>query len=431
MSGWCVHYTVVTLLLLAGLLSESGWAQNTAGSDQETMPQLAQQIKELQKQANELQQHIKMLETGKAQDASPPETAVIDSSPQADGVMGAVQAWHDTHGIQWRGFGEVNYKVLDQRKPELGTYGFVPGSAGNFYTGDFDLFLSARVSDKASFLSEIAFGEGDHQTFGVDLERFLLQYESNDHLKISLGRYQTGIGYYNTEFRSTKWLQTTADRPLVMEFAVDGGLLPTQAVGVSITGHVPSGKLGLSYLVEYGSSDTVRPDINGSGSVDDEDNGNHVLVGLFVRPDWLQGLRVGTSFYHDKIGDSSVPHPTRYGQTIVNGHVVYVAHRIEFLAEGFLIRHTPEHRNLVFNMPAFYVQLSKQFGHIRPFFRYEYANANKEDTIFDDVGLRYGSSFGARYDLNESIAFKLQLNHTDRTDMPDLNGLQTQIAFTF
>ena len=41
--------------------------------------------------------------------------------------------------IQWRGFGEVNYKVLDQRRPELGTFGFVPGSAGNLFTGDFDL----------------------------------------------------------------------------------------------------------------------------------------------------------------------------------------------------------------------------------------------------------------------------------------------------
>ena len=50
--------------------------------------------------------------------------------------------------IQWRGFGEVNYKVLDQRRPELGTFGFVPGSAGNFFTGDFDLFLTARISDR-------------------------------------------------------------------------------------------------------------------------------------------------------------------------------------------------------------------------------------------------------------------------------------------
>ncbi len=337
---------------------------------------------------------------------------------------------HDLRGIEWRGFGEVNYKVLDQRLPELGTNGFVPGSAGNFYTGDFDLFLAARVSDKASVLSEIAFAEDDHQTFNVSLERFLLQYEFNDHLKMSFGRYQTGIGYYNTEFRSARWALTTVDRPLIMEFASDGGLLPTHAVGVSTTGLIPSGKLGLNYLFEYGSSDTVRPDINGSGAVLDENNGNHVLVGLFVRPVWLRGLQIGASFYHDKIDNSDPVVRIRSEQTIVNGHVVYVAHRLEFLAEGFLIRHGSEQNSAVFNTPAFYAQISEQLGHVRPFLRYQYVNASKA-SIFEDVMLRYGPSFGVRYDFNENLAFKAQLEHTVRGNMPDLNGLQMQTAFTF
>src|SRR5437016_14634429 len=62
----------------------------------------------------------------------------------------APPALHESHGIQWRGFGEVNYKVLDQREPELSTFGFVPGSAGNFYTGEFALFLTSRINDKRS-----------------------------------------------------------------------------------------------------------------------------------------------------------------------------------------------------------------------------------------------------------------------------------------
>lgn len=119
--------------------------------------------------------------------------------------------------------------------------------------------------------------QGDGQTFNVDLERFLLNYEFNDHLKMSFGRYQTGVGFYNSQFRSAKWLLTTADRPLIMEFTDAGGLLPTQAVGVSITGLVPSGKLGLNYLFEYGSSDATRPDIDGSGNVDDEHNGQRAF----------------------------------------------------------------------------------------------------------------------------------------------------------
>jgi hypothetical protein len=423
------------------LVSASGVAQNASTNsndhDQETISQLVQQIKQLQQQDRDLQERIKVLET-RPQPASVMPEADPVSPPAAPQSVEPIQPttqvlpadWHDLHGMEWRGFGEFNYKVLDQRQPELGTDGFVPGSAGNFYTGDFDLFVSARLSDKASVLAEIAFGELDHQTFNVDLERFLVHYEFSDHLKMSFGRYQTGISYYNTEFRSAKFMLTTADRPLIAQFADEGGLLPTQAVGVSITGLVPSGKLGLNYLFEYGSSDTIRPEINGSGRIDDENNGNHLNIGFFARPDAFPGLQVGGSFYHDKISGSSLASSVRIGQTIVNAHVVYVAHGVEFLNEGFLIRHSIEQGGAVYNMPAFYSQISRRFAHLRPFFRYQYANANP-NSIFEDVDLRYGPSLGARYDFTDSIAFKAQLDHTVRKGLPDLNGLQLQVVFAF
>jgi hypothetical protein len=355
--------------------------------------------------------------------------------------------WHDVHGIQFRGFGEVDYQVLNQRKPELGTYGFVPGSAGDFFTGDFGLFVTSRLTNRFSLLSEIVFEEGDAQSYRVNLRRMLLKFDYNDHLKMSFGRYQNNIGYYNWAFRSAAWLQTTTDRPLVMQYANDGGLLPTQAVGVSLTGEIPSGSLGLNYIAEYGSSDTIRPDINGDGFLTDENNGNDVNLGLFLRPDTVRGLQIGASYYHDKISNnrlatfSGAPLPplpgapglsARYGQTIVNGYVVYVAHGIEFLNEGFLIRDAPLHFVYpTFNTPAFYTQFSKRMGRLRPFFRFQYVNASPNNLIYDDVGLRYGPSFGARYDLNDYVAFTSQLDHTIRRGEPDLNGLQLQFSFTF
>jgi len=246
---------------------------------------------------------------------------------------------------------------------------------------------------------------------------------------MSFGRYQTGIGYYNTAFHHGSWLQTTADRPLIMEFADNGGVLPTQAVGFSFTGTIPSGGVGLNYIAEYGSSDTVRPELNGN-VVEDENNGNHVNVGLFARPDSIPGLQIGGSIYHDQISDFTRGPSVRLGQTIVNGHIVYVRHGIEFLNEGFLIRHVYGQGSTVFNMPAFYSQISKQFGRVRPFFRYQYINANPS-SLFGDVDLRYGPSFGARYDFNDFIAFKAQLDQTMRKGQADLDGLHFQLAFTF
>jgi hypothetical protein len=364
------------------LVSPSIWAQNASPSDDATITRLVEQIKQLQQQDRDLLERIKILEAKQPQTSpveadttsppAPPQS--VEQTPPPQLPSATPLDWQLVQGIQWRGFGEVDYKVLNQRQPELGTYGFVPGSAGNFYTGDFGLFLTSKLTNKASVLSEIIFQEGDAQGYKVDLRRMLLKYDYNDHLKMSFGRYQTSVGYYNWAFRSAAWLQTTADRPLVMEYATNGGLLPTQANGVSVTGAIPSGKLGLNYVAEYGSSDTIRPDINGDGLLTDENNGNQTNVGLFIRPDELRGLQIGASYYHDRISNyvlntlsgAQVPPPpgnlgssARYGQTIVNAHVIYVAHSIEFLNEGFVIRQALIGGSLHFDTPAFYSQFSK------------------------------------------------------------------------
>jgi hypothetical protein len=410
---------IVVFFLMANLCE----AQNPTDADQQTIRELAQQIKELQEK-------VALLESRQAARDPDPVNGGNQPSAQEQPLTSDLDS-HNFRGIHWRGFGEVNYKVLDQRTPELGTFGFVPGSAGNFFVGDFDLLLTSAITDKASVLSEIVIGEDDAQSFSVDLERVLFKYDYNDHLKASFGRYHTGIGYYNTAFHSGKWLQTTADRPLIMEFANDGGLLPTQAVGVSVTGSIPSGSLGLNYLVEYGSSDTIRPELNEPEAIEeDENNGNNINFGLFARPDWAPGLQIGASFYHDQISDFQRGPTVRLGQTIVNAHVVYASHNIEFLSEGFLLRHDYEQNGPAYNMPAFYTQFSRKFCRIRPYFRYQYINANPR-SIFEDVGLRGGPSFGARYDFNTKIGFKAQMDHTLRKELPDLNGLQLQLVFAF
>src|ERR1700675_295841 len=418
--------TAIVLLLVASL----SHAQDAAPSEREMIQQLVQQVKALQEKVTALESQQRAGDPANAdatpQPVSPPTPQAADNPAQPASFL---QELHEPRGIQWRGFGEVDYKVLNQRTPELGTYGFVPGSHGNFYTGDFDLLLTARINDKASVLSEIAFGEGEAQTFSVDVERVLFNYDYNDHLKMSFGRYHTGIGYYNRAFHSGTWLQTTADRPLVMEFAHDGGVLPTQGVGLSFTGSIPSGRLGLNYIAEYGSSDTRLHNLVGA-ETDDEENGNHINVGLFARPESIPGLQIGGSIYHDRIKDRSHGSDASLGQTIINGHIVCIRHGIEFLNEGFLIRHAYQQSSTVYNMPAFYSQISKQFHRFRPFFRYQYINAN-QGGFLEEFVLRQGPSFGVRFDFNDSIAFKAQLDHTMRKGQPDLNGLHLQLAYTF
>jgi hypothetical protein len=438
--------TAILLVLVASLSQAQDAAPSGRDpferdpSEKEMIQQLVQQVRTLQEKVAALESQQRVSAPANADPRSPdapspdapslpvstPAPPATDSNPQPAALS---QELHEPRGIQWQGFGEVDYKVLDQRIPELGTYGFVPGSTGNFYTGDFDLLLTARISDKASVLSEIVIGERDAQRYGIDLERVLFNYDYNDHLRMSFGRYQTAIGYYNTAFHGASWFQTTADRPLIMEFAENGGILPTQAVGLSFTGSIPSRKLGLNYIAEYGSSDTILPNLDGHGFID-ENNGNLVNIGLFARPESIPGLQIGGSIYHDRISDFAKGPDVRLGQMIVNAHVVYIRHRIEFLSEGFLIRHVYEHSSLVYNTPAFYAQISKAFHRVRPYVRYQYINAD-QGGILDDLDLRYGPSVGVRYDFTDSIAFKTQFDQTVRKGEPDLDGLHMQLVFKF
>jgi hypothetical protein len=420
----CAYRIGAALLLLMGTAA----AQSAGSSDQESIRELVQQVKELQEKvaALESKQNPPATSTSEVK----PETSTFQTDDASQNQTNAFEA-HDINGLHWRGFGEMNYKVLNQKQPELGTFGFVPGSSGNFYTGDFDLFLTSSITERSSVLAEVVIGEGDAQTFDLDLERVLFKYDYNDYFRFSAGRYHTGIGYYNTAFHSGKWLQTAVDRPLVMEFANDGGLLPTQAIGVSLEGAIPSGSLGLNYMFEYGSSDTIRPNLDGLGDFTDENNGNHVNVGVFARPRSVPGLQVGSSFYHDQISNFELGPSVRLNQTILNAHVVYNRHAIEFLNEGFLMRNAYQQGGPTYNMPAFYSQFSKRIGRLRPYARYQYVNTNPNSIYHDDVLLRHGPSFGTRYDLTDSIAFKTQLDHTIRKGKPDLNGLQMQLAFAF
>jgi hypothetical protein len=148
-----IRATATVLFLVSTLC----YAQDASPSDPETIRQLIQQVKELQ-------ERVKALESQKTPAGAPTDSSNIPTPPveppdQTTPVPTVTQELHELHGIQWRGFGEVDYKVLNQRTPELGTYGFVAGSAGNFYTGDFDLLLTSRINDQASVLSEIVFEE--------------------------------------------------------------------------------------------------------------------------------------------------------------------------------------------------------------------------------------------------------------------------------
>ncbi|HEV2698021.1 MAG TPA: hypothetical protein VGU90_08520 [Terriglobales bacterium] len=413
--------TVFALLLLQGV----GLGQGDTSNQEETIRTLAQQVKELQEKVQKLEaeRSPQPAATGPIQTSSPPpepaeaapETAAAQASPPTHDHVMELPGGPQMH---IRGFSDVDYVSTTQK-----------GTTNSFYIGALDLFVTSKISERFSMLSEINFEAGDDNNIGIDLERMMLTYTANEHFRLSFGRYHTAIGYYNTAYHHGTWFQTATGRPYLFFFEDQGGILPVHNVGLSLTGTIPSGAMGLNYIAEIGNGRPARAPQNTTvQNRFDENNGKAFNLGLWSRPEQFSGLQFGASFYHDHLLPELTPRIQEYIPAI---HVVYITPRFEWLNEGVLIRHTFDGGGRSFDTPGFYTQISHQWRRYRPYFRYQYVNASPLEPVIAYAGLQHGPSLGLRYDWSDFAALKVQYDHGFRRDIPDFDQLDLQIAFTF
>jgi hypothetical protein len=335
--------------------------------------------------------------------------------------------------LRIRGFSDITFHGNDHihDSPQCQAYTCFPSS---FTIGQVNLFVTSELSERFKFLSEIVFESDEFNNFGVDLERMQLQYSHNDYLNVSVGRYHTAIGYYNTAYHHSTWFQTTTGRPFLFDFEDKGGPLPIHNVGMSLYGRIPSGAVGLHYVVEVGNGRASRSYVPPLGQTAtavqnyvDENSHKAFNVALFARPDSIPGLQVGFSAYRDVLTPGV---PARIGETILAAHAVFIRTNFEWLNEALVIRHTPQGGRL-YDTPGGYTQISKRFGSYRPYFRYQYLNAADSEPLFPDIRLRAGPSVGIRYDPTDFVALKFQYDYTSLRANPAMNGLALQAGFTF
>jgi hypothetical protein len=348
--------------------------------------------------------------------------------PQAESAMNEQMDLSKTL-LRIRGFGDVSFHGDTQQ-----------GDTTAFSLGQLDLFVTSDVSEHSRFLSEIVFEGGPDNIYGatvgpensfsVDVERYLLQYSFNDYLNLSIGRGHTAIGYYNTAYHHSTWMQTTTARPFLFEFEDRGGILPVHIVGATASGRVPSGSLGLHYVAEIGNGRESRTPLVSEPVQNEVTDQNHKAFNLavFARPDALRGFQTGFSVYRDQLNPASA---AKIGETILAAHAILIRPKFEFLTEAVLDRHAPDGESTVYHTPGFYAQVSRQFKAYRPYFRYEYVNVPPHEPLFPDVALRHGPVTGLRYDANESVALKFEYNYTFLRNQPAVSGLTGQVGFTF
>jgi hypothetical protein len=360
--------------------------------------------------------------------AQPPQVPTESQQAQADTEMAERMDMSRTL-MRIRGFGDVNLHGDN-----------APGDTTSFSLGQLDLFVTSDMSDKFRFLSEIVFEAGPdniysytvgpENSFTVDIERYLLQYSYNDYLSIAAGRGHTSIGYYNTAYHHSTWLQTTTGRPYLFAFEDEGGILPIHNVGASMFGRLLPGPLGLHYVAEVGNGRESRTPLTAEPVQNEisDSNGKAFNLAVFAKPDAVPGLQTGISVYHSDLVPQNEP---KVGEIILAAHAVLIRPKYEWLNEVLVDRHSVAGTPYVFHTPGFYSQVSEQFGAYRPYFRYQYVNAPDHEPIFPDVGLRAGPSVGIRYDASDFVALKLQYDHTTLRRQPGIDAITAQVGFTF
>jgi hypothetical protein len=389
-----------------------------------------------------------------AQNAAPPPPPEVPAQQPAEHLAPAPDTATGGHNmtilggpvLNIRGFFDFNFGVGSIANPLVypiidngcGTCGNPPTPPhSGFQAGEFDLFMTSKLSDHLSFLAEIVLGPDDTNVFGPDIERYQLTYRANPYFSASAGRFHTSIGYYNTAYHHGTWFSTAEGRPIMYLFEDSGGILPVHMVGLSFTGEVPhtDETIGLHWVAEIGNGLSSNP--YASESVQNfysDRNYKATNLAAYIRPQLVPGLQIGGSWYHDGINPTQAQNPlpvAEVRQNAESGYVVYFSAAWEFMTEGVLLSNHVMGMQSSFRSPMAYTQVARAFGIYKPYFRYQYVRDNPQDPINLLKGTYYGPSIGMRIDFATYAAFKLQFNHLYQSSQLAGNGLNVQLGFTF
>jgi hypothetical protein len=441
-----VSLSALRVCALAAALASPGFGQTPSPAvDSATIQTLLDRLAAAEARINDLEQHqtgvtpAPAVQTPAAAVQRPAASALMpapDTTLASPDMHMAASTDDDPHAhmmeipggpqLKIRGFFDFNYGSGPAANPLQFPLG--APAHNTFQAGEFDLFVSSKISDHLDFVGEMVFGWDQTNYLGVDIERYQLTYKQSEYLQVSGGRYHTAIGYYNTAYHHGTWFGTAEGRPFMYYYEDSGGLLPVHNVGITATGLVPgTGSWHLHWVAEGGNG---RSSSNAGQPVQNflaDRNHKSYNLAFYVRPEWAHGWQMGGSYYRDKLSPEGMP---RVGQTITSAYAVLVGSKWEFLNEAVLLTNKEDGVAAPFRTPLMYTQLARSFGKYKPYFRYQYVNSPGNDPINVYTDRYQGPSVGVRWDFSDFAAFKLQYNRLDQR-MATSNSINAQMGFTF
>ena len=436
------HLPLLLALLALSCPHVKAQAPPEAGRDKALIQQLLSRINQLEASQKQMQEKLEKLAT-RTQEAAPattptpaPASAVAaETPPPVEEPTTQEPEAHVLGPIQFNGFADFNYGRPPTSTLPPGT-GLV-GSTNSFNIGDFDLFVNSRISERWSVVGEMLVSSDFGNDFNVEMDRLLVTYKPSPYFQIGIGKFNTALGYYSNGFHRARYFQYATGRPMMYSDEDDGGILPVHSVGVTTTGKIPSGAIGLHWVAEVANGRTMNNGENEIQNFVDENNGKAFNLAVYAKPERLHGFQTGFSVYRDKV--HIINFAPAIGETILTGHVVYNAEKFEWLNEASVIRDDLLGKSILFRSITSYSELSYLFGKARPYFRYEYQNVPNGDPVFGllgpfasfTAGRRNGPSLGIGYHVTNYAVFKLQYGWLGERGLPSTYDFGAQIAVAF
>ena len=316
------------------------------------------------------------------------------------------------------GFSDFNFLTTERPLPD------------GFRSGQFAGHLSAELTPRLGVFAELtatAIATG----FNLEVERSILRYDFNDHLKLSAGRYHTPVGYWNTAFHHGQWLQTSVNRPEMVKFG--GQFLPVHFVGLLAEGSVGSGGLSVRYHAGIGNGRGAT--IARGGDAGDVNPQRAWVVGLSVSPGTPRQLQIGASAYGDR-ASPAVGLPV--DERLFGGFFAWTAERPEIIAEYASVRHTQVGGAARATSKAGYLQLAYRLpggaSAWKPYARYERVDVPANDPLLGALvpTLDYRAVLGGlRFDFAPVAALKAEYRREKPGGPRWFDTIILQVSFTF
>lgn len=324
-----------------------------------------------------------------------------------------------------KGFADISFKT--EVTDDHGT-----ANPNTFALGDFDFIITSHLAENIDFFNESII-EFEDNTTEIDIERLYLKYSLSNLFNIIAGRIHTPLGYWNTAFHHGKWFQTTATRPLVMEFEHVSGLLPLHMVGVDFLGNKTAGQFDIEYHLGIGNGrHNARDKVQ---NIQDTNDAKAINTSIMIKPQHIPGLTIGFSSYFDKI-------PSRAGtagrdgeirEAIMGGSLIYARKNLEMIFEGFEVRHKDETSQKNYDTAGLYLQAGYKIQNKwTPYYRFDLLDFAQGDPYYSGLDTdEKKHSLGIRWDLATWNALKFEYGYSERKGAADKHMIVINDSFPF